>query len=1041
MKKIFKRGIIFALAILIIAGGALLSPCARAAGLELLGYRLFAPDEKGELKEVGSGDGCLNPMDFEDFSVEIYEYKSGEEAEDSLVFELNHKPAINLGDLVHKDRYLKIAVPEGYFIATAYIMGDELSEEDTPVELCKLATIIKTEDTEELIIPCEKLTVTETNPPETEGGEAEERIVFNRELLSSTATADSSGNMLYFLRVELGKYAVKEGESYSADYNEGEIETDFPYLIKKDENGAEQTSFPVAFNSEKGRYEHKLLPIAAENIPLAAAASKGFDGWRIEYENGSSFTAQPGDIIVPQGSFTATALWKDIIFVTVTAGSAEKDYDGAELKGDGYSVSFAKAGDEDKYEVKDVTVSGGITEPGTAAAIPSGGALYPKDSDALLSEGSYFISYENGSLTVKGITIDITASSEEHIYDAKPFSNDSYSVDESKLLKDHSVESVTVTGSITNAGTAKNTASNAVFVDKEGNDVSRFYVPNYIDGTLTVKKAPITVWAKAPAAAEYSGKLLLPAECEISGMPASGHKLIPVYEGGLILTGEGEATLTGLKIEAADGTDVTDNYEITIKTEDGANKVPVKVIPCTKLVTITAKDYSGNVGDKLDDIGFTVTGLLSGDRLEASVTTDTTDATENGKTIIASYKILNREGSDVTACYSNLKKVNGKLVLRGTELRIYAISATKKYDGKPLIAAEISGTSSSGRKYVNGYSYDGLLAGHTLTAEVTGRITNVGEVTTRIFSVKVTDEDGKDVTGMYTIIKVEGRLRITAADGTASPSPSPSATPRPNSTPTPRPASTPRPTPTPNPANRPGDGGGGGFTPGSANGSPLTITAGSRTWTYDGEAHNSSDYTATGLKDGDKIIEVSFAEESTITDAGRTENIIKGVKIVDRYGQAVRNDKYNITLKPGSLEVTKFSLVIKADPENKDYDGQPLNSEYTAGELASESHTLTVEVQFTTGGREAKGIEVGTYTKSIKSFTIMDGDKDVSGNYNVTLLSSTNTVTEGGGLIPEPDSRPAAGKVVKWALIVTGSAAALAGVAYVIVKGRRDEEY
>ncbi len=88
------------------------------------------------------------------------------------------------------------------------------------------------------------------------------------------------------------------------------------------------------------------------------------------------------------------------------------------------------------------------------------------------------------------IKITIKANDAEKVYDGKPLTDDGYEVSEGTLAEGNKVDSVTVTGSQTDAGESDNVPSDAKIVDKDGKDVTKGYDISYANGTLKV--TPVT---------------------------------------------------------------------------------------------------------------------------------------------------------------------------------------------------------------------------------------------------------------------------------------------------------------------------------------------------------------------------------------------------------------------------------------------------------------------------------------------------------------------------------------------------------------------
>ena len=126
------------------------------------------------------------------------------------------------------------------------------------------------------------------------------------------------------------------------------------------------------------------------------------------------------------------------------------------------------------------------TEDGTyTATVPSTpGTYYVK---ATIAETTNYVgATATKSFTIAKKPLTITAGSDSKEYDGSPLTKNSYS--NTTLVTDDSIESVTVTGSQTNAGSSNNVPSLAV-IKNGNNDVTDYYNITYTNGTLTVTQA------------------------------------------------------------------------------------------------------------------------------------------------------------------------------------------------------------------------------------------------------------------------------------------------------------------------------------------------------------------------------------------------------------------------------------------------------------------------------------------------------------------------------------------------------------------------
>jgi len=167
----------------------------------------------------------------------------------------------------------------------------------------------------------------------------------------------------------------------------------------------------------------------------------------------------------------------------------------------------------------------------------------------------------------------------------------------------------------------------------------------------------------------------------------------------------------------------------------------------------------------------------------------------------------------------------------------------------------------------------------------------------------------------------------------------------------------------------------------------LEVTAASDSKAYDGTALTDSGYSITAGSPAVGQTLASVNVTGSQTEVGSSDNVPSDAVIMDNGTDVTAS--YNITHVSGTLTVTARELQITAASDSKEYDGTPLtNSGYaiTAGSLAA-GHTLaSVNV---TGSQT----EVGSSDNVPSDAVIMDSGKNVTGNYHITYVSGTLTVT------------------------------------------------
>ena len=321
----------------------------------------------------------------------------------------------------------------------------------------------------------------------------------------------------------------------------------------------------------------------SENIPSDAVIldAEGNDvtlGYVISYESGT-LEVTPRQLVI-------------------TAGSAEKVYDGSPLTNDGYTFRpELVTGDR----IDSVTVTGSQTTPGSSENVASDAHIVDADGEDMTA--NYTISYEPGLLTVTmNESLIIRANSAAKVYDGTALTQEGYTA--AGLAAGDRIEIVTITGSQTNVGVSENVPSAAKIVDAQGNDVTSGYDITYISGTLEV--TPKTLLIRADSDAKVYDGTSLHRDSYTSEPLAAGDRFESVtVTGSRISVGTSENVASDAVIMNADGEVVTGNYTITYI------KGNLYVEP--RPVIVTADSFSKGFGQV--DMPFTakVVGTLNGD--------------------------------------------------------------------------------------------------------------------------------------------------------------------------------------------------------------------------------------------------------------------------------------------------------------------------------------------------------------------------------------------------------------------------------------------
>ena len=407
----------------------------------------------------------------------------------------------------------------------------------------------------------------------------------------------------------------------------------------------------------------------------------------------------------------------------------------------------------------------------------------------------------------------------------------------------------------------------AIVRDKDGNDVTAQFKLFAVDGLAIIKPRKVKLVSKS-AEKPYDGTPLTRHEFETQGDGfADGDRVNVTFSGSQTLVGESDNEFTYQRTGTAEDRD----YDIS--TEFGKLKVTDRSDEDKYQITVEAN--SGNKvydGTPLTVSGFkTLTFVVDGNTYKVGGLTaekSVTNVSDSGEVEITGTAIVtDAAGNDVTDQFE-LTLVSGRADITPRSVTLKSSTASKPYDGDPLIANHVS---------VEG---DGFAAGEdaNVSIDVTGSQTLVG---TSDNTFTYTLHAGTKAEN-YNITTEFGKLTVIDRS--------------------------------------------------EENKYPITIEANSDTKVYDGQplevegfktltfTANGHDYTVEGL--------TAFAEaKDFVVDLPVN---VQGEAIVrDADGNDV-TAQFNITTKNGTLNITKRPASIRSSDAWKEYDGKPLTDHTTA---------------------------------------------------------------------------------------------------------------
>ena len=632
--------------------------------------------------------------------------------------------------------------------------------------------------------------------------------------------------------------------------------------------------------------------------------------------------------------------------VTITAGSAEKEYDGSALTADQADPKFTTDGFVDGQGISNVTVEGSQTQCGTSASTI-------KDNSWKFQTGTngdnYSVTVKPGTLTVKHrsddkkYAITLTGKSDTApIYDGKEHTVSG--VEQDKWTFDgveYTVSNYNASVSGTDAGTYDNIVTSGEdgykVTDPNGNDVTEEFSIGVAPGTLTIKPAEVTVTAGSKTRA-YNGSALTAAEAEreftADGFVGDDGIASARVDGSITNVGETDSNVVQDSVVLKDDAKAS-NYNITYKPGK------LEVTPNTDEVVVTiaeksdTKEYNGS---EQSVEGYELRSISNSNYAATDIEFVGSADDQVAKGTDAGTYEMNLKPEDFknnSANFTNVKFqiVDGSLTI--TKRAVTLTSATpaeKTYDGNPLEDRTVSITSGS------------LATGDKFVADVTGSQTNAGS-SANAFTYKLVNAAGeelaKDAEGAYRnydITKVEGVLKVNPVSDEVVVTIA------------------------------------GNHAEGAYNGKPLTAT---------GYSFASSNALYTSAK-------VAFSGENSVsrTDAGASVMDLQG-KFTNADAVNFPNVRFDIT--NGSVAISKAKVTLQSANLEKEYDGTALTNK-KGGE---EQTPLAVE----SGWAEGEGAAY-TFTGSQTlvggspnafSYTLNENTKE--GNYDISVIPGQLTVT------------------------------------------------
>ena len=471
--------------------------------------------------------------------------------------------------------------------------------------------------------------------------------------------------------------------------------------------------------------------------------------------SGNDVTDQFPEVTLQSGTLTVSPAE-----VTITTGSAEKEYDGTPLTSSEASISGLVDG-----ETATVEATGSITDVGSTEN------TYSISWDSADS-GNYTVSESLGTLRVTAQTspVTLTAASADKIYDGTALTNSSVTAEG---LPSGFTVNTTVSGSQTDAGNSANTIDSYTIYNSNGKDVTDYFSNITAEnGKLVVAPKEVTITTGSDDK-EYDGTPLTNSEASISGL-VSGETATVAANGSITEVGSTENTYS-ISWDSADSGNytVTESlgtlavnplqvvFDVGFRGEEGPEieddmggggsgdggsdspavfeymghpYFPEWILASYKGADEPVEPVDWHMDGETGTFSFTY-ALPGGAKLQLNGT---------GYTDAGSYT-LEPEGTFLEGNKDNyeISFANNKLEITPAALTITA-SASKEYDGEPLVGSDA-------------VKIEGLADGDIISVTATGTITNAGTADN-----PYTVDWLETTPNNYTVTQEPGILEVTA---------------------------------------------------------------------------------------------------------------------------------------------------------------------------------------------------------------------------------------------------------------------------------------
>ena len=504
--------------------------------------------------------------------------------------------------------------------------------------------------------------------------------------------AYSTANKLAVGTYTIGQGDLSAGSNYEITFVEGSLNVNKADLTVSTVTAADRayngtTSAELTGATYTGLVEGDVITLTGNGIfdsRNAGTQNVTFSGLAISGADAANY-----NLITAEKTTTATI---SKAAISITANDASKVYNTADpalgytvtagelFAGDSIALSREAGDDVGTYEINGYTITDGN------------------------NGGNYDVTFTPGIFTIANKSATITVGTTTLTYNGAAQAATEYTVE--GLEDGHKVSSITLTGA-TDAGSYEATVVSVTILDANDNDVTSQYGLTYVAGTLNINKVTITISDIVAANREYNGETGADVTFDKSGILDVDTDKVTLsvtgtFDNKNVGTGK-QVNLTWNLTGAAAG-----NYELSGNEATATATITAKEISISG-ITAASKTYDGNDTTTVDKSAASLTGNVTGDDLDFTVTGAFADKNAAAdKTVNLTVTLTGADKDNYV--FADASQKTATATINKAQITISGITAANKtYDGNTTATLDYSNV-----------VFGGIVGGDKLTVTATG---------------------------------------------------------------------------------------------------------------------------------------------------------------------------------------------------------------------------------------------------------------------------------------------------------------------------------